>query len=498
MSAPASIPLPRLSDAVLPVLPAAVARPAYDRGKVTAGIVHLGVGAFHRAHQAVFADDALGRGETGWGIVAASLRSAATRDALAPQDCLYTFALRDGSSRPALRVIGSIKRIIVAPEEPEVLIAALAAPQTRIVTLTITEKGYGFDIAAGRLDGGDPAIRADLGTEGPPVSALGFLFEGLRRRRAEGAPPVTLIPCDNLPKNGETLRKALTEFSRRKEPALADWIGDNVAFASSMVDRIVPGTTDADREAIDAALGARDAWPVVAEPAFDWIVEDRFPRGRPPFEASGVRFVADVEPYEHMKLRLLNGAHTAIAALGRLAGFETVPEAVGHPLVRRFLERLWDESEATLRIDPQVSAEYRGKLLPRFANPALPHKTAQIATDASLKVPQRLLEPLRARLAAGQAADALVFVVALWIRSCGGVDDAGKPFSVNDPGYERWPGKPEAGAGAAATVEAFLRFPAVFGDDLPRNTAFAVALRDALGDIMRLGALGALAERVGA
>ncbi len=486
--------LPRLSDAALQNLPAEVARPAYDRSAVAAGIVHLGVGAFHRAHQAVFADDALQRGDMNWGIVAASLRSAETRDALAPQNCLYTFALRDGSRSPALRVIGSLRRIIVAPEDPEALVAALAAPETRIVTLTITEKGYGFDIAAGRLDVDDPAIRADLEPGGPPVSALGFLCAGLSRRREGGAPPVTLIPCDNLPKNGETLRRALLQFAGLKDPALAEWIGESIAFASSMVDRIVPGTTDADRDAISTALGARDAWPVVAEPAFDWVIEDRFPGGRPPFEASGVRFVADVEPYEHMKLRLLNAAHTAIAAFGRLAGFETVPEAVGNPVLRRFVERLWDEAGTTLSIDPRVAAQYRAKLLPRFANAALPHRTAQIATDASLKVPQRLLETLRVRLARGEPAEALVFAVALWIRSCGGIDDEGKAFAVNDPLYARWSGKPAAQADAADTADAFLRFAAVFGSDLPENAKFARMLRDRLDDIARLGALPAAAK----
>lgn len=483
---------PRLGEDTLDRLPPAVARPRYDRGAAAPGIVHLGLGAFHRAHGAVFADDALARGEGGWGIVAASLRSPDTRDALEPQQGLYTFVLRDGEGLRA-RVIGSLLRIIVAPEDPEALVAAIADPRIRLVTLTITEKGYGIDRATGRLDRADPGLLADLEGTRPPVTALGFLAAGLDRRRRDGAPPLTIVPCDNLPKNGEALRAVLTEFAAARDPALARYIGEAVAFASSMVDRIVPATTEADRAQVEAALGLRDAWPVLAEPAFDWVIEDRFPGGRPPFGPSGVRFVADVEPYEHMKLRLLNGAHTALAAVGQLAGIETVPEAVARPVVRRFLDRFWDEAEPTLSIDPAVSAAYRAALLPRFGNPALPHRTAQIATDASLKVPQRLLGPIRDRLARGQPIDALVVAVAAFLRACGGRDDAGRDFAVNDPAWRAW----TEARGGAAVPEPFAGLAArfVFGEDLPGDDRFTRPLRQALDAMARRGVLAALAER---
>lgn len=485
--------LPRLDDATLDLLPPTVGRPAYDRQAARPGIVHLGLGAFHRAHQAVFADDALGRGDAGWGIVAASLRSSDTRDALASQSNLYSFVLRDGDTT-RLRVIGSILRTIVAPEEPEALVAAIADPGIRLITLTVTEKGYGIDRASGRLDRSDAGIRADLAGTAPPVTALGFLAAGFDRRRRAGAPRLTVVSCDNLPKNGEMLRAVLAEFADLRDPALGRYIRDDVAFASSMVDRIVPATTAEDRAAVDEALGLHDAWPVIAEPAFAWVIEDRFPGGRPPFESSGVRFVADVEPYEHMKLRLLNGAHTAIAAIGRLAGLDTVPEAVAHPAVRRFLDRFWDEMEPTLAIDPEVSAAYRAALLPRFANAALPHRTAQIATDASLKVPQRLLAPLQERLARQQGVDALIFAIAVFLRSCDGIDDGGRPFALNDPAWAAWrEGRPDT-VGAEPGLDA-LAADYIFGADLPKREDFLSPLRLALDALSRKGALATLAER---
>ncbi|WP_062219167.1 mannitol dehydrogenase family protein [Aureimonas sp. D3] len=487
---------PRLSDATLPLLPPGIGRVAYERGAARAGIVHLGLGAFHRGHQAVFADDALARGEMGWGVVAASLRSPETRDALAPQGGLYTFALRDGAKVEA-RVIGSLLRILVAPEDPEALVAALADPDVKIVTLTVTEKGYGIDRATGGLDRAEAGIAADLRPGAIPSTVLGFLAAGLDRRRLAGAPPLTLISCDNLPKNGEMLHRVLREFAAEKDEALGHYVEREIACPSSMVDRIVPATTDADREVIGALTGLDDAWPVLAEPAFDWIIEDRFVGDRPPFEASGVRFVSDVEPYEHMKLRLLNGAHTAIAAIGRLAGLETVPETVRHPAVQAFLARFWAEAEPTLSIDPTMARAYREALLPRFSNPALPHRTAQIATDASLKVPQRLVAPLRERLARGESVEALTCAIAAWVRSCGGVNDAGTSYPVSDPALMAWAGRPKQPLAPAEEASAFLGFEAVFGRDLMQNDSFAAALREAVSDIAEMGVLATLERRFG-
>jgi len=319
----------RLNDRTLATLPDAVVQPAYDRSLVTPGIVHLGVGAFHRAHQAIFVDDALAQGATDLGIIAASLRSPDTRDALKPQDCLYTVAFQQGETT-SIRVIGSVLDILVAPEDPERLVAALVDPRIRLVTLTITEKAYAIDPGTGRLDKIEPAIAADLADSRTPTSALAYLAESIDRRRNAGTAPFAILSCDNLSKNGHALRAVLVEFAGLRDPQLAAYIARSVPFCSSMVDRIVPATTEADKAKVAGKLGVDDAWPVTCEPAFAWIIEGDFPFDKSLFTPSGVQFVDDVLPYEQMKLRLLNGSHTAIAALGRLAGFATVPEAVAN------------------------------------------------------------------------------------------------------------------------------------------------------------------------
>ncbi|MBV1703179.1 MAG: mannitol dehydrogenase family protein [Hyphomicrobiales bacterium] len=481
----------RLSNATLSALPSAVARPAYDRADVSPGIVHLGVGAFHRCHQAVYVDDRLAAGETGWGIVAASLRKGDVRDALGPQDGLYGLAVRaDSGTRH--RVIGSISDVLVAPEAPGRLLDALCDPRVRIVTLTVTEKGYCIDIAGGALRTGDADLDHDL-AGGAPRTPLGFLAAAIARRRAQRAPPFTVLSCDNLPHNGATVRKAVLAFARRRDPALARFVEDEIAFPSCMVDRIVPATTDSDRAEIAAALGLEDAWPTVCEPFSQWVVEDRFPSGRPRLEEAGVEFVADVAPHEHMKLRLLNGAHTSIAAAGRLAGFATVAEAFADPAIRGFVDAYWREVAPTLAVGEPAARDYAARLAARFANRALPHRTAQIAMDASQKVPQRLLGGLRDLRKAGRPFGATAMAVALWIRSCGGFDDEGQAFAIDDPVFARWTGAPDQrSAGADEVVAAYLGFAAVFGDDLPRDGDFVDALARAYADVAGRGTLAAV------
>jgi fructuronate reductase len=332
----------RLSSATFQSLPASAAVPAYGRASVAPGIVHLGVGAFHRAHQAAYVDDCLAAGETGWGIIGVSLRSPDTRDALTPQDGLYTLAVR-GSDGEALQIIGSIQSMLVAPEDPGAVLAALTDPRTRIVTLTITEKAY-LRAADDSLDESDPDIVHDLENPGSPKTAHGFLAESLSRRRAAGIPPFTVLCCDNLPANGATLHRLLIAFAKLRDARsaassdapLAGHIADEVAFPSSMVDRIVPATTDADRARIAVELGLEDAWPVMTEPFRQWVIEDKFPAGRPAWEKFGVTMVEDVRPFEDMKLRLLNGAHSGIAYLGLLSGHATVDRAFADPAIRAF------------------------------------------------------------------------------------------------------------------------------------------------------------------
>jgi fructuronate reductase len=483
----------RVSNAALPSLRADVARPRYDRATVTPGIVHLGIGAFHRAHQAVYLDDCLAAGETGWGIVAASLRSAETRNALAPQDGLYTLWVRDSDSE-ALRIVGSIGEVLVAPEDPALLLARLTDPRIRIVTLTVTEKGYTVDLGTGRLLADHRDIVHDIAHPAEPRSALGFLAEAIERRRRAGVAPFTLLSCDNLPHNGRTLAMVLGEFARLRSQDLASYIEGEVACPSSMVDRIVPGTTDADRTALAERLGMSDGWPVLTEPFTQWVIEDRFPSGRPDLASHGVEFVRDVEPFEHMKLRLLNGSHTALAAVGRLIGVETVADAIEHPAIRPFIEAYWKAVIPTLSIPPADAHAYTRRLLQRFGNRALRHRTAQIASDASQKIPQRIIAPLRELTAAGRPADVLVFAVAAWIRSCD-YDAAGGIPALNDPAFEAWTARPDQRSlGPAKTVRAFMTYGPVFGTELPANERFVSALTAALEAIDRKGALAALGD----
>ncbi|WP_442582967.1 mannitol dehydrogenase family protein [Mesorhizobium sp. ASY16-5R] len=406
----------RLGNAVLAGIRAA-ATPAYDRSAVAEGIVHLGVGAFHRAHQAVYVDDCLAAGERDWGIAGVSLRSSDTRDALAPQDGLYTIAVRDGSE-DALRVIGSLKSLLVAPEDPEAVLARLADPQTRIVTLTVTEKAY-MRGAGGGLDTGHADIAWDIANLGRPRTVFGFLAGALARRRDAGIPPFTVLCCDNLPANGETVRKLLLQFAGLSGGDLAAFIENEVAFPSTMVDRIVPSTTDADRQKISEALGVEDAWPVMTEPFMQWVVEENFPSGRPPWEKFGVTMVKDVRPFEDMKLRLLNGSHSGMAYLGLLLGHPTVADAFGDPRIRGFVDRYWAEVIPTLPKDSGLdTSAYTAALAERFSNPALRHRTSQIGTDGSQKLPQRVVAPARMRLEDGQPVTQLMLVAAAWIAAC--------------------------------------------------------------------------------
>ena len=407
----------RLSNNTLATLPASIARPRYDRASVAAGIVHLGLGAFHRAHQAVYVEDCLAAGETNWGIVGASLRSTDTRDALAPQDGLYTLAVRDGEHED-LRVIGSIVSVLVAPENPEALLDALTDPGIRIVTLTVTEKAY-LRNAAGDLDTEHPDIAWDLSNPDRPKTLYGFLAEALVRRRSAGTPPFTVLCCDNLPANGATLRRLLLEFAAERDAELEAHIASEVAFPSSMVDRIVPATTDANRARVSERLGVDDAWPVMTEPFCQWVVEDNFTAGRPDWEKFGVEMVGDVRPFEEMKLRLLNGSHSAIAYLGLLLGHATVAEAFADPAIRRFVGGLWAETIPTLPkgagLDPQA---YIKKLADRYANTSLQHRTAQIANDGSQKLPQRIIASALERAGENASITHLMLVVAAWIAAC--------------------------------------------------------------------------------
>ena len=481
--------LTRLSNAVTDHLPPSVRRPRYDRRAVTTGIVHLGVGALHRAHQAVYTDDILAQ-DPRWGIVAASLRSPETYDALAPQDSLYTVSVRSQAEED-LRLVGAIQRIIVAPRAQDDLLDVMTDPQTRIVSLTVTEKGYCHDPATGALNEAHPDVVHDLAHPGAPRSALGFIIEALRHRRAKGVPPFTVLSCDNLPSNGRTVRQVLTRFAELGDPKFERFVADEVSCPSTMVDRIVPATTDEDRMRISNALSASDAWPVVTEPFTQWVIEDRFPQGRPAWERAGAEFVADVEPYEHMKLRLLNGSHSTLAYLGYLSGYETIAVTMADPAFVRLIQGLMDE-EVTPTLHMPLGADlisYKRALIERFKNPALKHRTWQIAMDGSQKLPQRLLGTVRDRLREGASFDRLALGVAAWMRYVTGVDEKGAPIDVRDPMAARLRELAQSAGGSAERLaEELFAVREIFGDDLPQDPRFTGAVTNGLKSLYEKGA----------
>lgn len=453
------------------------------------GIVHLGLGAFSRAHLALYTEDA---GEADWGILGVSLQRPDQRDLLVPQDCLYT-AVERGPEGARTRLVSCLTGVLVAPENPEAVLAAMSAARTRIVTLTITEKGYCHDPATGRLNFAHPTVAQDLAHPEAPRGAIGFLVEALRRRRAAGLPPFTVLCCDNLPANGRVVAALLGEFAARRSPDLAAWIAAEARFPCSMVDRIVPATTPADAAEVERLTGAADAAPVVHEPFRQWVIEDRFVNGaRPRWEAGGAQFVAEVEPFEHMKLRLLNGAHSALAYLGYLGGHETIAETMADPAYSGFVNRLWrDEIIPVVPPPPETDLlAYVAALQTRFANSAIRHRTWQIAMDGSQKLPQRLLGTIRERLARDLPIPCLALVIAGWIRYVGGVDERGEAIDVRDPLAAMLRGLPDEDP--AARVMAVLALGQVFGADLPADGRFVVAVANAYRDLRVRGARAAV------
>jgi fructuronate reductase len=489
---------PRLHEQALAGLPAAVARPAYDRRSVSCGIVHLGLGAFHRAHQAVYTDDRLEAGESAWGIVGMSIRSPDVRNALAPQDALYT-VLQRGPDGDRARIIGSVLDVITVPDDPDGAMRRLTDPDVRIVSLTVTEKAYCQDAATGTLDEYHPGIAADLETVAFPSTVPGLLAEALRRRRDTGAGGVTILVCDNLPSNGETVARIVGRFAALRDPPLAEWIANETAFPCTMVDRIVPATTAADR-AVIAQLGYEDAWPVVAEPFSQWVIEDRFVRGRPAWEDAGAEIVQDVRPYELMKLRALNGAHSSLAYLGTVAGLETVADAIADPAFRPFLRALWnDDLVPTI---PTVSgmdlSGYTAELVTRFSNPAIRHRLLQIAMDGSQKLPQRLLQPALDRLRQGAMPRHIALVVAAWMRFLLGRDELGRGYEISDPLAARLVTlATDTGGNAEAFADALFGMREIFDLTLADHVGFRMEVLNHLRSLLAHGVRWTLTAMTG-
>jgi mannitol 2-dehydrogenase len=490
--------LTKLSSSTLGALDREVAVPSYDRSVVRAGIVHFGVGGFHRAHQAMYLDrlmndvQALDWGICGVGVLPQDRRM---HEVMQAQDCLYTLVIKhpDGTLEP--RVIGSIIDYLFAPDDPEAVLARMTDPATRIVSLTITEGGYHLHQVTGELDASDPGLAADLLPGATPVSVFGFIIEALDRRRAAEVAPFTVMSCDNIPGNGHVAKKMLTSFARLKDPELADWVEHEVHFPNSMVDRITPVTADSDKEALAERFGVDDGWPVVCEPFTQWVLEDDFGAGRPQLQDVGVQLVNDVEPYELMKLRLLNASHQSLCYLGYLAGYRYAHEVCQDKLFVDFLLGYMDfEATPTLPPVPGVDLDrYKHQLIERFANPEVRDTLARLCAESSDRIPKWLLPVVRDQLAADRGIERAALVVAAWARYAEGTDEQGQPIVVVDRLRDRLV---ERAQHNREDPLIFISDRDLFGD-LVDDERFVRAYTSALSSLYERGARATLERLVG-
>jgi len=471
--------------------------PAYNRNLVTPGVVHFGVGGFHRAHQAMYHDRLMNEGNSlDWGICGVGVLPAdrLMRDVLDAQDGLYTLVRKDSDGTWEPRVIGSIVEYLFAPADPEAVIEKMAAPSTRIVSLTITEGGYNISDVTGEFDVADPDVVRDLEPDAVPRTTFGLVTEALRRRRSRGLAPLTVMSCDNLQGNGRLSQRVFTTFARLRDPDLGDWVEREVRFPNSMVDRITPVTTDADRAEIRERFGIEDRWPVVCEPYTQWVLEDTFTVGRPPYEQAGVQVVDHVEPYELMKLRLLNGSHQAMCYFAYLSGYRLVHEAAQDPLFRAFLFGYMDE-EATPTLAPVPGVDldgYKHTLIERFSNPQVRDTVARLCAESSDRIPKWLLPVLRQQLANGGEIRRSAAVVASWARYAEGVDEAGEPIEVVDRLRDQLM---QLAQRQRDDPDAFIANRDVFGD-LANDKRFVTAYRSALASLHERGARATLESLV--
>lgn len=485
----------KLSLAALGSLPDNVAAPRYSRADLSPGIVHVGVGNFHRAHQAIYLHRLFESGrDRDWAIIGAGVKpyDAAMRARLEGQDWLTTVVELDPAGFSAT-VSGVM--IDFAEVDPEALIATMASPEIRIVSMTVTEGGYYVDAKTGGFDGNHPDIAGDIADPAHPKTVFGIIIEALMRRRAAGLPPFTVMSCDNLPENGRVARNAVLGLAAGRTDDARDWIADNVAFPCGMVDCITPATGPREIALVADRFGLDDAAPVVCEPFRQWVLEDHFPQGRPALETVGVEFVEDVAPYELMKLRILNGGHATIAYPSALMGINYVHEAMQNPLVAGFLDKLeFTEIIPTVPTIDGVSREaYYDKIVERFSNPAIGDTIPRLCLDGSNRQPKFILPTLAARLAAGQTVNGLALEVALWCRYCAGSDEMGNPVKIEDIAAERLT---RTALAARDNPSAWLAMHDIFGD-LGENSVFSSAFAAALSALWTQGTERTLADYIG-
>jgi mannitol 2-dehydrogenase len=489
--------MPALNTTTLSSLDPAVAVPTYDRTAARTGIVHFGVGGFHRAHQAMYLDRLMNEGKAlEWGICGVGVLPGDKRmkDALDAQDGLYTLVLKYPDGRFEPRVIGSILEYLFAPDDPDAVIEKMADPATRIVSLTVTEGGYNFNAVTGEFEADNPQVQHDLQPGVAPKTTFGLITEALVRRRERGLPPFTVMSCDNIQGNGDAAKKSFGAFARLRDPDLGEWVESEVAFPNCMVDRITPVTTDEDREEIARRFGVDDRWPVVCEDFTQWVLEDHFGQGRPPLEDAGVQLVDDVMPYELMKLRLLNASHQGLCYFGYLAGYRLVHDVCQDPLFANFLLAYMDrEATPTLEPVPGIDLEeYKPNLIARFSNASVRDTVARLCAESSDRIPKWLLPVIRHNLEHGGEITRSAAIVASWARYAEGTDEQGEPIQVVDRLADR----------LTATARrqhddplAFLRDREVFGD-LVDDDRFTTVYRQHLESLHENGSRATLEKLV--
>lgn len=489
----------RLDDETLDTLPAAVDPPRYDRAATSVGIVHVGIGGFHRAHAAMYVDRLLRRsGNEQWAIGGVGVFAAerATKEVFDAQDGLYTLMLHETGQPTTTTVIGSLREYLLAPDDPSAVLERMAHPQTKVVSMTITEGGYAYDISTGVLDVSEPGIAHDLANpDGPPTSVFGLVTGAMALRRERGLPAFTVMSCDNVQGNGHVARGAFTAFARERSADLASWMDDSVSFPSSMVDRITPRPTSADGEEVARTHGYRDDWALSAEPFTQWVLEDDFSNGRPPLEEAGVSVVGDVAPYEMMKLRLLNAAHQVLCHVGSLVGLTYVHEACLDPMIGRLVEGyLQQEGLPTVPAVPgEDLPEYCRQVVRRFSNSAVEDTLHRVCSFGSDRIFTFLLPVVRDQLAAGRDISRSVFTIAAWARYGEGVDEQGRAIDVVDLR------KDEVQQASRASVDrplAFLELPGLFGD-LAQDERFRSQFEAALTSIREVGSRRTLDQLLG-
>jgi mannitol 2-dehydrogenase len=458
----------------LPLLADKMIVPTYARSRVKVGIVHIGVGGFHRSHEACYTDALMEEtGALDWGICGVGLREAdrKMRDILSEQDFLYALMFKYPDGRVKTRVIGSIVDFMLSVEDPIAVIEKMAHEDTKIVSLTITEGGYNFNPATGEFNFDNPDVQHDLANPGNPTLVFGFLTAALKKRRAAGLPPFTVQSCDNVQHNGDMTKKMLLAFAGKQDPELAQWIDANVCFPNAMVDRITPCTTPTDIEFLRTEFGVRGAWPVTCEPFCQWVIEDNFSDGRPTWETVGAQFVPDVTPYEKMKIRLLNAGHSVLGLLGSIHGHETIDGAVSDPLFARYLRAFMD-LEATPVLDTVEGIDldaYKDSLIERFGNPNIKDNLARICLESSAKLPKFLISTINENLAAGGSIDYATLVIAAWCYySDKGLSRHGAELDIVDAMKDELH---VAAMGTEDDVLSFLKLDSIFGD-LASNERF--------------------------